>query len=71
MVCDVTTAREFLAAVAVPRHDRNTLIRRYSDTRRLHPLSSKNLSLESAIDEEADLLEPLRSAADLIIDTSK
>lgn len=32
--------------------DRNTLIRRYSDTRRLHPLSSKNLSLESAIDEE-------------------
>lgn len=31
--------------------DRNTLIRRYSDTRRLHPLSSKNLSLESAIDE--------------------
>lgn len=38
--------------------DRNTLIRRYSDTRRLHPLSSKNLSLESAIDEESDLLEP-------------
>ncbi len=29
--------------------DRNTLIRRYSDTRRLHPLSSKNLSLESAM----------------------
>lgn len=26
--------------------DRNTLIRRYSDTRRLHPLSSKNLSLK-------------------------
>ncbi|MGK2946243.1 MAG: RNase adapter RapZ [Candidatus Malihini olakiniferum] len=51
--------------------DRNTLIRRYSDTRRLHPLSSKNLSLESAIDEENDLLEPLRSRADLIIDTSE
>ena len=51
--------------------DRNTLIRRYSDTRRLHPLSSKNLSLESAIDEESDLLEPLRSRADLIIDTSE
>ena len=51
--------------------DRNTLIRRYSDTRRLHPLSSKNLSLESAIDEESDLLEPLKSRADLIIDTSE
>jgi|GEM_PF-1826 len=51
--------------------DRNTLIRRYSDTRRLHPLSSKNLSLESAIDQESDLLEPLRSRADLIVDTSE
>lgn len=51
--------------------DRNTLIRRYSDTRRLHPLSARNLSLESAIDEESDLLEPLRSRADLIIDTSE
>ncbi|MGP1924770.1 MAG: RNase adapter RapZ [Arsenophonus sp. NEOnobi-MAG3] len=51
--------------------DRNTLIRRYSDTRRLHPLSSKNLSLENAIDEENDLLEPLRLRADLLIDTSE
>lgn len=51
--------------------DRNTLIRRYSDTRRLHPLSSKKLSLENAIDEENDLLEPLRSRADLVIDTSE
>ena len=37
----------------------------------MHPLSSKNLSLESAIDEESDLLEPLRSRADLIVDTSE
>lgn len=51
--------------------NRNTLIRRYSDTRRLHPLSSKNLSLEYAIDQENELLEPLRSRADLIIDTSE
>ncbi|MFP3019317.1 MAG: RNase adapter RapZ [Arsenophonus sp.] len=51
--------------------NRNILIRRYSDTRRLHPLSSKNLSLESAINKENDLLEPLRSRADLVIDTSE
>ncbi|MDT9587250.1 MAG: RNase adapter RapZ [Candidatus Arsenophonus melophagi] len=50
--------------------DRNVLIRRYSDTRRLHPLSSKKLSLEHAINKENDLLEPLRLRADLIIDTS-
>ncbi|WP_216782278.1 RNase adapter RapZ [Candidatus Profftia tarda] len=49
---------------------RNTIIRRYSYTRRLHPLSIHNLSLENAIDEENYLLEPLRARADLIIDTS-
>lgn len=51
--------------------DSNTLIRRYSDTRRLHPLSSKDLSLENAIDKENRLLTPLRAVADLIIDTSQ
>lgn len=30
--------------------DRSTLIRRYSDSRRLHPLSVQGLSLETAID---------------------
>ncbi|GAR27189.1 glmZ(sRNA)-inactivating NTPase [Salmonella enterica] len=51
--------------------DRNTLIPRYIDTRRLHPLSSKNLSFESAIAKESDLLEPLRSRADLHVDPSE
>ncbi len=51
--------------------DRNTLIRRYSETRRLHPLSNKKFSLENAIDEEGNLLEPLRARADLLIDTSE
>jgi len=49
----------------------NTLIRRYSDTRRLHPLTVRNLSLEDAILHESELLEPLRSRADLVIDTSE
>ncbi|WP_339056536.1 RNase adapter RapZ [Candidatus Regiella endosymbiont of Tuberolachnus salignus] len=51
--------------------DNNTLIRRYSDTRRLHPLSSKDLSLENAIDKENRLLAQLRADAYLIIDTSE
>ncbi|BAO00319.1 hypothetical protein HHS_03490 [Candidatus Pantoea carbekii] len=51
--------------------NQNTLIRRYNHTRRLHPLSNNNISLEKAINEENTLLEPLRSRADLIIDTSE
>lgn len=50
--------------------DRSTLIRRYSDSRRLHPLSAQDLSLENAIDEEKKQLEPLILQANLIIDTT-
>ena len=50
--------------------DRGTLIRRYSDSRRLHPLSLKDLPLEAAIDEEYRYLEPLIQHANFIIDTT-
>ncbi|TCP97743.1 UPF0042 nucleotide-binding protein [Cricetibacter osteomyelitidis] len=51
--------------------DRNILIHRYSDSRRLHPLSSQSdLSLETAIDLEREYLDPLVQNANLIIDTS-
>lgn len=51
--------------------DRGTLIRRYSDSRRLHPLSTQDLSLEAAIDAERKYLDPLTQHADLIIDTTR
>ena len=50
--------------------ERSVLIRRYSDSRRLHPLSVKNMTLEAAIDIERELLEPLFQHADLVIDTT-
>ncbi|HBO38230.1 MAG TPA: RNase adapter RapZ [Pasteurellaceae bacterium] len=52
--------------------DRDALIRRYSDSRRVHPLSLaiKDLSLESAIDAERDYLEPLYQQANIIINTT-
>lgn len=51
--------------------DRSTLIRRYSDSRRLHPLSIEDLSLEAAIDAEYQYLEPLVANADIVIDSSQ
>lgn len=50
--------------------DRHILIRRYSDSRRLHPLSNQDLSLDSAIELEGTLLEPLVQQANYIIDTT-
>ncbi|MCH1413790.1 MAG: RNase adapter RapZ, partial [Glaciecola sp.] len=46
------------------------LIRRYSETRRLHPLSKGENSLPDAIEEERKLLDALATRADLYIDTS-
>nr|WP_238786439.1 MULTISPECIES: RNase adapter RapZ [unclassified Gilliamella] len=48
---------------------RNTLIRRYSETRRIHPLTNQHYSLEEAIDLEEKYLEPLKSNASLVINT--
>ncbi|OCG05561.1 RNase adapter RapZ [Gilliamella apis] len=48
---------------------RNTLIRRYSETRRIHPLTNQKYSLEEAIDLEEAYLEPLKSHASLMINT--
>ncbi|WP_290652723.1 RNase adapter RapZ [Aquisalimonas sp.] len=50
--------------------DEDTLIKRFSETRRRHPLSAGNLPLADAIARERDLLAPLQSRADLVIDTT-
>ncbi|MDK9739383.1 RNase adapter RapZ [Vibrio sp. D404a] len=51
---------------------KQTLLKRYSETRRIHPLSLGNdkLSLEQAIDLEKQLLSPLSDQADILIDSS-
>lgn len=46
------------------------LIKRFSETRRKHPLSNKEVPLKEAIIQERYLLEPISSKADLRIDTS-
>lgn len=47
-----------------------TLIKRFSETRRKHPLSSERVALKEAIEREKELLAPLAMAADLTINTS-
>jgi UPF0042 nucleotide-binding protein len=50
--------------------DDKTLLKRYSETRRKHPLSDKNTSLIEAIHKERELLQHLSTIADRKIDTS-
>ena len=46
------------------------LVRRYATTRRPHPLESRSLGLEQALEEERRLLAPIRDAAELVIDNT-
>jgi UPF0042 nucleotide-binding protein len=47
------------------------LLKRYSETRRRHPMSSREMGLGEAIDFERQLLSPVRDLADLVIDTTR
>lgn len=47
-----------------------TLIKRFSETRRKHPLSNENRDLREAVALESELLDPISRSSDLSIDTS-
>jgi UPF0042 nucleotide-binding protein len=49
--------------------DETTLLRRYTETRRRHPLAPQG-QIKDGIGREEQLTAPLRSCADLVIDTS-
>ena len=62
--------RELQCEVIFLHADEDILLKRYSETRRKHPLSSDSLSLRDAIRREGELLEPIAVEADLIVDTT-
>ena len=49
---------------------RSELVRRYATTRRPHPLESRELGLEQALEQEKNFLADIRQNADLVLDTS-
>ncbi len=51
--------------------DDDTLLKRYSETRRKHPLSDGSTSLREAIHKERELLKYLQNVADRSINTAK
>jgi len=51
--------------------DDATLLKRFSETRRKHPLSNTETPLADAIQKERTLLAPISANADLVIDTGR
>lgn len=50
--------------------DVRTLIRRYKESRRPHPLAAPGVSVEEAVRREVELLAPVRARADFIVNSS-
>lgn len=50
--------------------DTQTIVKRYKETRRSHPLARDGQSLEEVIAQERAVLEPVRRRAEYIIDTT-
>ena len=67
---ELIKARGISVNVLFLQSRRSDLMRRYSETRRKHPLSSSTVSLKEAIDLEKDMLAPIAEIADRNIDTS-
>lgn len=51
--------------------DTPTLIRRFSETRRKHPLTGKSTDLQNALQQESQLLEALKELSSLTVDSSR
>ncbi|MGE4483495.1 MAG: RNase adapter RapZ [Oscillospiraceae bacterium] len=48
-----------------------TVVKRYKETRRRHPLDPEGKNLELAVQKEIELLAPVKNRADYVIDTSE
>lgn len=58
-----------IVLVFIEAHE-DALLRRYSETRRPHPLG-KDFSVRESLEHERLLMEPIRKLADIVIDTSQ
>ena len=47
-----------------------TIINRYKETRRIHPLAVQGLSVEQAVAKERELMKPVRDHADFVLDST-
>ncbi|WP_446808579.1 RNase adapter RapZ [Methylomonas sp. 2BW1-5-20] len=50
--------------------DENIILKRYSETRRRHPLTTESRPLREALEIEREMLRPVATRADIVIDTS-
>ena len=70
-IIDALRERSVVEQLVFLEADDSSLIKRFSETRRKHPLTADDISLAEAIRRERVLLAPVRESADIRIDTSR
>ena len=63
--------KEIICNILFLQADDATLLKRFSETRRKHPLSGADTPLADAINQERKLLDPIAANADMFIDSSR
>ena len=69
MIGQLRERRDLKVSVVFLEGDAEALLRRFTETRRRHPLAA-NRSVEEGIALEHDLMAPIRDVADLVVDTT-
>jgi len=69
-VLDTLRQREYDCKLLYLEAGMETIIKRYKETRRIHPLQDKAASLEEAVSREIKLMSPVRAQADIVLDSS-
>ncbi len=65
-----TLRRQIKTTLLFLEADQDSLLRRYSETRRPHPLG-REISVKASLSAERRRLHPVKALADLVVDTSK
>lgn len=63
--------REYNCKLLFLEAEVDVIIKRYKETRRMHPLQDQTGSLEAAANREIALMAPVRAQADVVIDSSR
>jgi RNase adapter protein RapZ len=69
LIKEIKKSQHQLDVIFIDAND-TTLLKRFSETRRRHPLTSEGFSLAEAIEQEKLRLQPLTRYAELVIDTT-
>ena len=67
---DELRAMDCLVRILYMDADVPTIVRRYKETRRPHPLAEREMTTEQAVLREEELLAPVRARADFILNSS-